>query len=344
PPRSAPQSESRYTTETQVERAGPSGDSPRRGDRHAARHSRRGTSSRTSGRRAGRARGRPSAAGSRCPRRRTRLRRPARGGRSGRRDRCSSRKRGGGGRSGASGSGPAPATRRRLRRGRTGSARDAPPTDPARRPGWRERPDLNRRSRVRLIDGGGCSTPGGRRSRRRPDADRGARRSGQERHRQEPPPTDRRGPAGRPLQSIHRRSPGAPHATANPAIRVADCVPVTTVTLTLSDRPRAAVGITTDSRAFPPTNDSVCGIAFPSTDGSPVNLPLVSGCPLSLRVTGKTIVNRLPLVATVGVTIGTAITGLTTTGLGVTGVRAWAGAAVNVYENDPSSGALSSAT
>src|SRR5262249_649041 len=93
----------------------------------------------------------------------------------------------------------------------------------------------------------------------------------------------------------------------------------------------------------PPTNDCVCGIAFPSTDGSTVNLPLVSGCPLSLRVTGKTIVNRLPLVATVGVTIGTAITGLTTTGLGGTGVRAWAGAAVNGDENDPSSGALSPA-
>ncbi len=129
-------------------------------------------------------------------------------------------------------------------------------------------------------------------------------------------------PAGRTSASTRRsrapapgaagRSPRIVQPTRKVAILVAE-LPALIVSFTFSSWPFALLGITKDNFAVPLPNDSACWMIFPFTDGSQVIVPLASGFPVSLRVTGNETVKRLPATARAGVVTGAPIIGLTAT-------------------------------
>ena len=80
-------------------------------------------------------------------------------------------------------------------------------------------------------------------------------------------------------------------------------------TATLSVLPVALAGTTSETRAVPPLNDSVCCTTRPAIEGSPVIVPRRKGLPLSLRVTLNETVNGRPAAGCAGEATGFAITG-----------------------------------
>src|SRR5215813_13581438 len=89
------------------------------------------------------------------------------------------------------------------------------------------------------------------------------------------------------------------------ATLVVDWVPTLIVTLTFSDFPFMVLGIANDSFAVPALNHSECVSTLPLTDGSQTIFPVVSGAPVSFRVTGKLTVKLLPAIAFTGVVFAT---------------------------------------
>ena len=135
----------------------------------------------------------------------------------------------------------------------------------------------------------------------------------------------------------HSRQRLRGHATWKLAALVADRPPVVTVRVSFSVFPFAVLGTRTDTRAVPPLIELLQEIGLPATDALQAAVPLASGAPLSLYVTLKAALKRLPAWGTAGVPTGLPITGFTGGGGGLVGVvvgggGGGGGAVVRSYE------------